>query len=212
MQNLRPARYTCEGCHTPDRFVGEKLLVKSSFADDETNTETQTVLVLHLGGRDSFSNLLGIHGVHLGHIEYIDTDNTRTDIPWIQRTNPDGTQTTYTASALKGEMPKGERRVMDCIDCHNRAAHTMQTAEDALNRAMADGVVNPDLPWVHKEGLALLKANYASHPGSNPEDSRRARGLLPHPVPRGVRRQVPADQPGRSRPGRISSPTMSFPR
>ncbi|HTX75621.1 MAG TPA: NapC/NirT family cytochrome c [Terracidiphilus sp.] len=163
VQNLRPARYTCEGCHTPDRFVGEKLLVKSSFADDETNTETQTVLVLHLGGRDSLSNLLGIHGVHMGHIEYIDTDDTRTNIPWVERTNPDGTKTVYTASGVKGE-PKGERRVMDCIDCHNRAAHTMQTAEDALNRTMADGAISQDIPWIHKESLQLLQASYSSTP------------------------------------------------
>jgi hypothetical protein len=48
VQNLRPAREICEACHTPARFVGEKLLVKSSFADDEQNSETQTVVVLHL--------------------------------------------------------------------------------------------------------------------------------------------------------------------
>jgi len=30
VENLRPARYICEGCHTPARFVGEKLLVKST--------------------------------------------------------------------------------------------------------------------------------------------------------------------------------------
>jgi nitrate/TMAO reductase-like tetraheme cytochrome c subunit len=162
VHNLRPARDTCEHCHTPTRFYGDKLLVKSTYADDETNSLTQSVLVLHLGGRDSLSNLLGIHGVHLGHIEYIDTDASRTEIPWIERTNPDGSKTVYTSSSLKGEMPKGERRVMDCVDCHNRAAHTMQTAEDALNRAMADRVINPDLPWVHKEGLELLKATYSS--------------------------------------------------
>ena len=51
VRNLRPAREICEACHTPTRFDGEKLLVKSSFADDEQNTETQTVVVLHLGGR-----------------------------------------------------------------------------------------------------------------------------------------------------------------
>jgi nitrate/TMAO reductase-like tetraheme cytochrome c subunit len=162
VHNLRPARDICEGCHTPTRFYGDKLLVKSSYADDETNTLTQSVLVLHLGGRDSLSNLLGIHGVHLGHIEYVSTDASRTDIPWIERTNPDGSKTVYTSSSLKGEMPKGERRLMDCVDCHNRAAHTMQTAEDALNRAMADRAINPDLPWVHKEGLELLKATYSS--------------------------------------------------
>jgi nitrate/TMAO reductase-like tetraheme cytochrome c subunit len=162
VRNLRPARVICEGCHTPARFVGEKLLVKSSFADDEQNTETQTVLVLHLGGEDSLSHLTGIHGVHLGHIEYIATDSTRTAIPWVQKRNDDGSETVFASSALKGSEPQGERRVMDCIDCHNRASHTFLTAEDALNRAMADGAVSPALPWVHKEGLALLKADYAS--------------------------------------------------
>jgi nitrate/TMAO reductase-like tetraheme cytochrome c subunit len=160
--SLRPARDICEGCHTPARFVGEKLLVKSSFADDEKNTETQTVLVLHLGGQDSLSHLTGIHGVHLGHIEYIATDPTRTTIPWVQKRNQDGSETVFAASSAGSAVPQGERRVMDCIDCHNRAAHTFVTAEDALNRAMAEGAVSPDLPWVHKESLELLKATYAS--------------------------------------------------
>src|ERR1700722_5873464 len=162
VQNLRPAREICEACHTPAKFVGEKLLVKSSFADDEQNSETQTVVVLHLGGQDSLSHLTGIHGVHLGHIEYIATDPTRTTIPWAERTYADGSKTAFASSNLKGAVPQGERRVMDCIDCHNRAAHTMQTAEDALNRAMAEGAISPDLPWVHKKGLELLKANYAT--------------------------------------------------
>ena len=162
VMNLRPAREICEGCHTPAKFIGEKLLVKSSFADDEHNTETQSVVVLHLGGRDSLSHLSGIHGIHLGHIEYIATDAERSTIPWVEKTNADGSKTTFAVSALNGAMPKGERRVMDCIDCHNRAAHTMQTAEDALNRAMAEGAVSPELPWIHKEGLELLKANYGS--------------------------------------------------
>jgi nitrate/TMAO reductase-like tetraheme cytochrome c subunit len=162
VESLRPARYICEGCHTPARFIGEKLLVKSSFADDEANTETQSVVVLHLGGRDSLSHLSGIHGVHLGHIEYVATDPTRTSIPWVQKRNDDGSETVFATSAAGNGVPQGERRVMDCIDCHNRAAHTFVTAEDALNRAMAEGAVSPELPWVHKKGLELLKANYSS--------------------------------------------------
>jgi nitrate/TMAO reductase-like tetraheme cytochrome c subunit len=163
VMNLRPAREICEGCHTPARFIGEKLLVKSTFADDEKNTETQSVVLLHLGGRDSLSHLSGIHGVHLGHIEYVATDPTRTTIPWVQKRNEDGSVSEFASSTLAGKgVPQGERRVMDCIDCHNRASHTMQTAEDALNRAMAEGAVSPDLPWVHKKGLELLKANYST--------------------------------------------------
>ncbi len=160
--SLRPARYTCEGCHSPRRFDGDKLLVKSSFADDQQNSESQTVLILHLGGVDSLSHYTGIHGVHLGHIEYIATDPTRTTIPWVERRNPDGSLTTYVASALNGAQPQGERRLMDCIDCHNRAAHTFVTAEEAINQGMASGAISSSLPFIHKEGLELLKAAYSS--------------------------------------------------
>ncbi|MGA7857323.1 MAG: NapC/NirT family cytochrome c [Terracidiphilus sp.] len=162
VRNLRPARIICEGCHTPARFVGERLLVKSSFADDEKNTETQTVLVLHLGGLDGLSHLTGIHGVHLGHIEYIATDSDRTTIPWVQKQNADGSETVFSSSPAGSPVPQGERRVMDCIDCHNRAAHPFQTAEEAINQAMSDGPISPDLPFVHKEGLELLQAKYDS--------------------------------------------------
>jgi hypothetical protein len=162
VRSLRPARVICEGCHTPARFVGERLLVKSNFADDEQNTETQTVLILHLGGLDGLSHLTGIHGVHLGHIEYVATDESRTTIPWVQKQNPDGSETVFTSLPAGSGVPTGERRVMDCIDCHNRAAHPFVTAEDAINQAMSDGPISPQLPWIHKEGLELLKANYAS--------------------------------------------------
>src|SRR5208282_3753986 len=40
--------------------------------------------------------------------------------------------------------------------------HTFVTAEEAINRAMADGAISPSLPFVHKEGLVLLKAAYSS--------------------------------------------------
>ena len=162
VENLRPAREICEACHTPAKFVGEKLLVKSSFADDEKNTETQSVVLLHLGGLDGLSHLTGIHGVHLGHIEYVATDPTRTTIPWVEKRNADGSETVFATPDAGNGVPKGERRVMDCIDCHNRAAHTFVTAEEAINRAMAEGVISPDLPWAHKKGLELLNGNYAS--------------------------------------------------
>jgi hypothetical protein len=87
----------------------------------------------------------------------------------VQKRNADGSETVFATTAAGQGVPQGERRVMDCIDCHNRAAHTMQTAEDALNRAMAEGAVSPELPWVHKKGLELLKADYKT------EDEARAK-------------------------------------
>jgi len=56
----------------------------------------------------------------------------------------------------------GQKRTMNCIDCHNRAAHSFDTPQNAVNTAMARGRLSPSLPFLHKEGLALIKAEYAS--------------------------------------------------
>lgn len=159
---LRAARYTCEACHAPAHFYGDKLLVKTNFADDQANSKTQTVLLLHVGGVDSQSRYTGIHGVHLGHIEYVTTDSSRTNIPWVERQNADGSFTEFSSLPAGSGIPKGDRRVMDCIDCHNRAAHSFVTAEEAIDQAMTSGAISSDLPWVHKEGLLLLKATYSN--------------------------------------------------
>jgi hypothetical protein len=160
--SLRAARYTCEACHSPAHFYGDKLLVKSSFADDEPNTETQSVLLLHVGGVDSRSSYTGIHGAHLGHIEYVATDSTRTTIPWVEKQNADGSFTEYGSLPAGSSIPKGDRRVMDCTDCHNRAAHSFVTPEQGINEALSAGAISPSLPWIHKEGLLLLNGNYSS--------------------------------------------------
>ena len=38
VKHLRPARETCEQCHWPQKFHGDKLLVRTKYADDEANT------------------------------------------------------------------------------------------------------------------------------------------------------------------------------
>lgn len=161
LSELRPARATCEECHAPKRFVGDRLLVKTAFADDDKNSMTKTMLVLHLGGVDSLSRLSGIHGHHLNHFEYVATDNENQTIVAVYEPGPNGSETEYVSSDWKGPV-KGVRRVMDCMDCHNQAAHAYQTAEDALDESMAIGTPNQDLPFVHKQGLQLVQAKYTS--------------------------------------------------
>ena len=113
---LRPARATCEQCHMPTRFVGDRLLVKTAFGDDEKNSITRTVLVLHLGGVDSLSQLSGIHGHHLNDFEYVATDATDQTIISVKAHNADGSVTDYVSSDWKGPV-KGVERVMDCMSC-----------------------------------------------------------------------------------------------
>jgi hypothetical protein len=156
-----PAEATCLSCHNPQRFLGDKLMVKSTFSDDEKNAMTRTVTLLHIGGRDASGHLSGIHGAHMSHIEYVATDSNDQTIPWVSIVNEDGTTTEFLSTDQKS-MPAGQKHVMDCIDCHNRAAHSFETAEEALNKHMAAGSPAVSLPFIHKEGLALIKAAYSS--------------------------------------------------
>ena len=156
-----PAHATCLRCHNPERNTGDKLVVKTSFGDDENNSATHSLVLVHVGGRDLSGRANGIHGAHMGRIEYIATDETKQTIPWAAKVNADGTTTEYLASDAK--VPEGrEKRVMDCIDCHNRPAHSFDTPEGAINKAMAQGKISSSLPFVRKQGLALIKAEYSS--------------------------------------------------
>jgi nitrate/TMAO reductase-like tetraheme cytochrome c subunit len=156
-----PARATCLNCHNPNTYTGDKLLTKTSYGDDAKNSMTHTLVLLHAGGRDQFGHLSGIHGAHLGHIEYIATDSTNQTIPWVSKVSDDGSVTDFVSTDAKGPTA-GQKHVMDCIDCHNRAAHSFETPEDALNKDMAAGSPSASLPFVHKQGLALIKAGYTS--------------------------------------------------
>ena len=156
-----PAQATCLHCHNPTKYIGDKLVIKTSFGDDESNSVTRSLVLVHVGGRDLVGHLSGIHGAHLGHIEFIATDATNQTIPWVAKTNDDGSVVEYVASDAKSPV-NGEKHLMDCTDCHNRAAHSFDTPENALNKAMGQGRVSPSLPFVRKEGLALIKAGYSS--------------------------------------------------
>jgi hypothetical protein len=158
---MQTARFPSLKCHNPERYIGDRLSVKTAYGDDEKNSMTRTLALVHVGGRDSFSRLSGIHGAHMGRIEYIATDSRTQTIPWVAKTNDDGSVTEFVSNDAKSPIT-GEKHVMDCIDCHNRAAHSFVTAEEALNKDMALGSPNASLPFVHKEGLALLKAEYSS--------------------------------------------------
>ena len=155
------ASSTCLHCHNPGSYIGDKLVVTTSYGDDENNPVTRSLILLHVGGKDASGRLSGIHGAHLGHIEYIATDATNQTIPWVAKVNDDGSVTEFVSSDAKQPVT-GEKHVMDCIDCHNRVAHSFDTPEKALNKAMREGRVDPSLPFVHKEGLALIKADYVS--------------------------------------------------
>jgi nitrate/TMAO reductase-like tetraheme cytochrome c subunit len=154
---------TCEQCHAREKVISPRLRVIPSYKDDEANTRTQTVLQMRIGGGTAG----GIHGAHLGpgiQIRYAAADKQRQTIPWVEYKNVQtGASRTYLATGTSADsvrsLPVFE---MQCVDCHNRASHTFELPERAVNQAMADGQIAASLPFVKKESMELLKASYAS--------------------------------------------------
>ncbi|MGD0467200.1 MAG: NapC/NirT family cytochrome c [Terriglobales bacterium] len=162
---LRPARETCEQCHWPQRFTGDKFLVNTSYKDDEKNTPQTDVLVLKVGGI-TWQGSVGIHGHHLAdnaRIRYISTDVARQVIPVVDYTDDSGKTTEFISTDAKPtqqQLDKGDHRVMDCVDCHNRPTHAFDLPESAVDKQMSLGRISPDLPYIRKKAVEVLKVNY----------------------------------------------------
>ncbi len=179
VRHLRPARETCEQCHWPQRFLGDRLVVRTKFQDDEKNTRLTTILVLKIGGHGRNGGA-GIHGRHLdarSRISYVTTDERRQVIPRVDYVDDEGKTVEYTSTDAKvtpQQLAKGERRSMDCVDCHNRPTHAFEMPERAVDGAMAEGGVSPELPFVKKKAVELLRAEY---PDQAAAATRIAEGL-----------------------------------
>jgi hypothetical protein len=164
VHNLRPARETCEQCHWPSRFHGDKIETKVEYAEDEANTESVTTLRLHIGGVDATGKPGGVHW-HVAEqntVEYIAIDRDRQQIGYVKWTAPDGkTQEFWAKGVTEAQLAAGERRRMDCVDCHNRPSHIFaRSAERAVNEAMAAGAIAKTLPFIRREAVVAIKAEY----------------------------------------------------
>ncbi|HEX4077140.1 MAG TPA: NapC/NirT family cytochrome c [Candidatus Acidoferrales bacterium] len=165
VEQLRPARGTCEECHWPQRFIGSPVLVITHYGDDKDNTPATTVLLMKVGG-ESAEGMQGIHGHHLApgvQITYIATDQKRQVIPQVTYTDATGKTVVYNSTDTKPtpeQLAQGEHRLMDCMDCHNRPTHTFELPGNALDEVMSQGGISTSLPFIKKEALEALKTDY----------------------------------------------------
>lgn len=161
-----PAEQTCGRCHDTSRWVGERRKLFTDIGEDQANTPTQTLLTLLVGGTKADGSASGFHwhasaGVE---IEYVATDASRGKIPWVRVKNAKGEVKEYVVAGFDPAKAGGERRRMDCVDCHNKVAHPFAaSAERSVDRAFVDGRLDARLPFLRREAVRLLKADYASH-------------------------------------------------
>jgi hypothetical protein len=161
VHNLRPARDTCEQCHWPTKFVGDRLKVVTRHADDAENTPLKTVLLLHVGGQQG-TRTRGIHwhvdpGVRVRFL----SDAKRERIGAVELVDAGGGPSrTYD---VKGDpIPDARWREMDCIDCHNRPTHIYRSPEEEVDAALESGRISRTLPFVRRESVKALRVTYPS--------------------------------------------------
>jgi nitrate/TMAO reductase-like tetraheme cytochrome c subunit len=203
VENLRPARETCEQCHWPTKFHGTRLLVRPHFQEDETNTEVQTVLALKIGGGaipaaasltvpastepPLLPEAAGIHWHVATKVEYM-SDPKRETISLVRVHRPDGSLKEYRRPGAE-DAPKDSTgheqhlRTMDCVDCHNRPAHIYKPAQRALEEAIVDGHISTRLPFIRREALAAIQEDYPTSEAAQSGISGRLRGFYGREYP-----------------------------
>lgn len=170
VQSLRPAKDTCLACHWPAKFFGAVLKTWTHFGSDEKNSPWTIKMLLNIGGGNpANAQIRGIHwhmeGVNT--VEYIAADRKRMIIPWVQVTDQSGKVTVYQTEDKKIRIAEGQakvlpRRIMDCIDCHNRPAHTYRSPNELLDTAMASGRLDSSMPSLKAVAAKLLAASYTN--------------------------------------------------
>lgn len=169
VENLRPARETCENCHWPQKFYTYNQKNEIHFLTDGQNSQWNIELTLKLGARHSSLGLSeGIHW-HINpdiRVEYIAADSGRQDIPWVRYTNlKTGEQKTFID---KEEPPDstliatGEKRVMDCMDCHNRPSHDYRPPSFFVNSLLITDSIPKVLPEIKSLSMELCEPEYGT--------------------------------------------------
>jgi hypothetical protein len=46
------------------------------------------------------------------------------------------------------------------LDCHNGPTHPFELPENGVDLRMSRGSINPELPYIHKKAVEMLKADY----------------------------------------------------
>lgn len=168
VKSLRPARDTCEQCHSPDKFSSDTFIEIKRYAGDEQNTHTRNYMVIKTGGGSQREGLgRGIHWHIESEVYYYTDDRLKQTIPYVKEVAPDGKVTEYfdVEAGLPpdfGTQVASQLHRMDCIDCHTRISHLFRSPNDAMDAALARGQVDSTIPYIKWQGSQILSQDYTS--------------------------------------------------
>ena len=159
VHSLRPARDTCEECHRPERYTGEFVLQHTTYAEDEQNTSSTDTRIFNVGGGQG-GTAQGIHWHIASTVYYLPLDQARQDIAYVRVVTSNGEEVDYISPSQEDQVTderiKKDERLMDCVDCHNRATHQFNSPEILLDNAFAQGELDASLPYLKREASQAL--------------------------------------------------------
>lgn len=167
VHTLRPARETCEKCHWPAKFLGNRFKIFEHFDSDKENSPMVNALNLKIGGRNPKTN--EYHGIHWHvssdvEIWYDSLDEKREKIGTVTFKKAGETVKVFKNPDTE-DQPVREHRLMSCVDCHNRPSHAFKPVpEIAVDDAIAEGRVDREVPFARKSMVEVLKTTDIPRP------------------------------------------------
>ncbi|WP_051689695.1 NapC/NirT family cytochrome c [Pelobacter seleniigenes] len=166
VHGLRPARDTCEQCHRPEKFHGDKLVIHDKYQEDEQNTHVQTVLLVKIGSAGDRTG--SSHGIHWhvapeNEIVYTAADWQRNIIPEVDLSTQGGNKKIFRSPDADEQIAKAtdlQKRVLDCIDCHNRPSHIYLTPDRAIDNKILAKDIPVELPFIKQQAMAAVQVKY----------------------------------------------------
>ena len=169
ISHLRPARDTCEHCHWPSHFSGDKLSINTYFKAEEDNPRWTIALLMKIGGGSANGTPTG--GIHwhmnlANEVTYVATDSQRQNIPWVKmRHKSTGEETEFVSTEASESLESLKQlpsHTMDCLDCHNRPAHIFRPPGRLVDQSLALGRMSTELPNIKSASVQALSNTYPS--------------------------------------------------
>jgi len=169
IRNRRSSREMCESCHTGDRLIGYKAIVRTYYAAESAQAPTRVAMLMNVGGGPGgLGPTQGIHYHMLfaGKVEFIARDRQRQEIPWVRVSNAEGEVREFSNEfepLTPEERDSLEVRELECIDCHSRPAHRFPPPTEVIDEALSADQLPRSIPRIKEAGVRVLDGGYATH-------------------------------------------------
>lgn len=181
--SLPPPTETCLRCHSLDRVGTAALVTRTEYTQDEANTRQFIGLMIRPGGGDVFDVGRSVHWHVLEDVQFRADGEAAQSIRWVGVTRADGSVDEYirqdeirlaedVGPDLDRIKAESDARPMDCISCHNRIGHPLPSPRRALDQSLAAGRIDPELPYIKREGMRILWSAFTSVAAADAEIDR----------------------------------------